>query len=147
MFKIIKYSQEYRDDMWFCFLYARDAAGMAVRLRDDLFDIQSNYFDKGDMFWIAVDCNNRVVGMVGTNATSETDMWLKRLFIKPEMKRKGIATALLNTAVEYAKQKGIALIHTRFADIQAEAVYFYPAMGFVEDEPVDEHTKHFVKRI
>ena len=89
MFNIIPFRREYRDDTIFCLLSAKDALGRAPRLNDDLLDIQGRYFDKGDMFWIAINADNRVAGMIGTNTVSETDMWLKRLFIKPEMKRKG----------------------------------------------------------
>ena len=146
MFKIIKYSQEYRDDMFYCYLLAKDALGDTIHLRDDLFDIQKHYFDKGDMFWIAIDDNNRVVGMVGTNTISKTDLWLKRLFIKPEMKRKGIACALLTVAIEYAKSKGIVLLHTRFNDNYIEASHFYLSQGFIESER-SNGLRHFIKKI
>jgi GNAT superfamily N-acetyltransferase len=146
MFRIIKYSQEYRDDMFFCYLSATDALEGAPHLRDDLFDIQKNYFDKGDMFWIAINDHNRVVGMIGTNTVSKTDMWLKRLYIKPEMKRKGIACALLTVVIEYAKSKGIVSIHTRFNEDYIEASHFYPLQGFIEGERSDG-LRHFIKKV
>ena len=146
VFKVIKYSQEYRDDMLFCYLSAKDALGVIPRLRDDILDIQKYYFDKNEMFWIAVNDDNRVVGMIGTDTISETDMWLKRLFVKPEMKRNGIAGALLDTAVEYAKSKGITVIHTRFSDNYIEAFHFYTAKGFLESERSDG-ARHLIKSI
>ena len=146
MFKIIKYSHEYRDDMFYCYLSAKDVLSDALRLRDDLLDIQKYYFDKGDMFWIAVDDHNRVVGMVGTNTTSKNDLWLKRLFIRSDMKRKGIACALLAVVIEYAKSKGIISIHTRFNDNYIEASHFYLTQGFIESERSDG-LLHFIKKI
>jgi len=100
MYKIIKYESKYKDDMLFCYLSAKDALGVIPHLRDDLLDVQKCYFDKNDMFWIAISDDNRVVGMIGTDTVSETDIWLKRLFIKPEMKRSGIASALLAIVLE-----------------------------------------------
>ena len=134
MFKILSFQSEYRDDTIFCLLLAKDAisAGYPPRLSEDLLDIQKNYFDKGDMFWIALDGNDRVIGMIGTSTVSVSDMWLKRLFIKPTHKRKGLGSALLATAEEYAKSKGIINIHTRFAEWYKEASVFYPAKGFIE---------------
>ena len=146
MYKIIPFQQEYRDDAIFCLLLAKDAILNAPRLSEDLLDIQKNYFDKGDMFWIALDEDNRVIGMIGTNTISETDMWLKRLFIKPEAKRKGLGSALLVTAEAYAKTKGIEKIHTRFADWFIEAAMFYPSKGYVEVGKSDGR-RHFMKNI
>jgi len=146
MFRIIKYSQEYRDDMLYCYLSAKDALGGIPRLRDDLFDIQKYYFDNEDMFWIAINEHNRVVGMIGTATVSETDLWLKRLFIKPEMKRKGIACSLLNIVIAYAKSKGITQVHTRFNDDYIEASHFYPSQGFIENGRSDG-LRHFIKKI
>ena len=146
MFKIIPFQRKYRDDAIFCILNAKDALSRVPDLNEDLLDVQASYFDKGDMFWIALDISDRVVGTIGTNTTSKTDMWLKRLFIKPEMKRQGIGSALLATAEAYAKSKGVQLIHTRFADDFIEASYFYPSKGFVESKPSDG-LRHFVKKI
>ena len=144
MLKIIKYTHEYRGDMLFCYLLAKDALGEIPRLRNDLLDIQKYYFDRNDMFWIAINDENRVVGMVGTSTVSETDIWLKRLFIKPNVKRSGIASALLDVVVEYAKAKGVLSIHTRFNDNYIEASRFYSSKGFVESERSDG-LRHFIK--
>jgi len=105
MFHIIKYHDDYRDDMIFCYLSAKNALGEKIYLRDDLLDIQVNYFYKNDMFWIALNDDERVVGMIGTNTVSITDMWLKRLFVKPEIKRNGIGSALLTNCREIRKVK------------------------------------------
>lgn len=59
------------------------------------------------MFWLAVDSNKRVIGMVGTITESNTDMWLKRLYIKPSLKRKGIGSALFTSVEDFAKSKKI----------------------------------------
>lgn len=68
-------------------------------MNEDLLDIQKNYYDKGDMFWIAVDDNDRVIGSVGYNSIESTSgIYLHRLFVKLNMKHKGIGTRLLHTA-------------------------------------------------
>jgi GNAT superfamily N-acetyltransferase len=146
MVKIIKYNQEYRDDMFFCYLSAKDALGTIPHLRDDLFDIQKCYFDKNEMFWLAINEHNRVVGMIGTDTVSKTHLWLKRLSVKPDLKKTGIGTALLNVVEEYAKSKGILIIHTRFNDDYIEALHFYKSRGFIESER-DNGLRHFTKDI
>lgn len=102
MIKIIRYNNDYRDDMFLCYLLAKEALGKP-RLRDDLLDIKGNYFELGDEFWLAISDNNRVVGMVGEYRISDKGIFLKRLFIKPDNKRCGIASQLLERVEKYAR--------------------------------------------
>lgn len=57
------YEDRYRDDMIFMVLQAKDALGRIPSINEDLLDIKKNYFDRGDMFWIAADDNDRVIGL------------------------------------------------------------------------------------
>ncbi len=59
------YEDKYRDDMIFMVLQAKDALGRIPRLNEDLLDIKAHYFDRGDMFWIAVNDNDRVIKGIG----------------------------------------------------------------------------------
>ncbi len=93
--KIIKFENKYRDDLIFMILEAKNDLGRIPGLNEDLLDIQKNYFDKGDMFWIAVNENDRVIGSVGFNADDKNSVTLHRLFVKYNLKHKGIGTALL----------------------------------------------------
>ena len=63
--RIISYQEKYRDDMIFMVLEAKDALGRVPRLNDDLLDIQGAYLNRGDMFWLALDERDRVIGCVG----------------------------------------------------------------------------------
>jgi len=149
---IVPYERKYHDDMLFCFLAAKDAIGSYApnqqwskpALRDDLLDIENSYIGRGDIFYLAIDERDRVIGMIGTQTTSSTELWLKRLFIKPELKSKGVGSKLLLTVEEYAAGKGITEIHTRFAYWYREAAAFYPAKGFLEVERND-HIIHMMK--
>jgi RimJ/RimL family protein N-acetyltransferase len=151
---IIPYCGEYFGDMLLCFLSARDSisrdyapeAWRKPELKEDLLDIKRNYTDRGEIFYLAADRNGRVVGMVGTQTEPPSDMWLKRLYVKPEMKGRGIGGKLLAAVEEYALSKGISAIHTRFADWYREAAVFYPAKGFA-DVKVDGHMRYMVKRL
>ena len=144
MITIIPFEDKYRDDMLFCLLAAKDALGRKTSINDDLFDIQNNYISKGDMFWLAIDENIRVIGMLGVHIVSFTDMWLKRLYVKPTQKRKGIGSLLFAKAEEFATLKGIQTIHTRFSNAYEEAAKFYTSKGFVVFEQ-DKELTHLVK--
>ena len=107
--KIKLYEDRYRDDMIFMVLQAKDALGRIPSINEDLLDIKKNYFDRGDMFWIAADDNDRVIGCGGYSRIEGTnEAFIHRLYIKASEKRKGIGSALLETieAATALRQRG-----------------------------------------
>ena len=137
---IIKLFEEpYRDDLIFMVLQAKDALGRKPAINEDLLDIKANYFDRGDLFWIAVNEDDRVIGCVGYSKTENpSEAFLHRLFVKPAEKRKGIGTALLQTAENAMKEQGISvsLVHLGEPKEQwFESYAFYPKHGYREYQP------------
>ena len=135
--KIINYETKYRDDMLFCYLAAKDAAGKnapeafrAPTLRDDLLDINKYYLSKGDPFWLAIDSDDRVVGTMAFTLLNSEELRLSRFFIKPELKGNGVGSRLLEQVESFAKQTGIKRIYVRFAVWYEGADKFYAARGF-----------------
>ncbi|XP_013414020.1 probable N-acetyltransferase CML2 [Lingula anatina] len=57
---------------------------------------------------------------------------LKRMAVDPEYRRMGVAKALLDTAIEFAKQQGYDVIILDTSEIQQEAMRFYLKCGFEE---------------
>ncbi len=131
---IKQFNPKYRDDMIFMILEAKNALGRVPKLNEDLLDIQKNYFDKGDMFWIAVNDNDRVIGSVGYSSIENTsEVWLHRLFVKSSMKHKGIGTQLLLTAEEHANANGKTAIYVHLGQPEEEwfeSYQFYPKNGY-----------------
>jgi GNAT superfamily N-acetyltransferase len=143
-FTIVPFAPQYRDDMIFCLLTAKNALGGVPHLNEDLLDVPANYFARGDGFWLALSGKDRVIGMVGTYTETPDDLWLKRMYIHPARKRQGVATALLQTVEAFAREKNVQYLHTRFNDDYAEAARFYPALGFAVTAR-SEGLRHFVK--
>lgn len=93
------FEEQYRDDLIFMVLQAKDALGRRPTINEDLLDIAGNYFDRGDMFWVAIDDDDRVIGSIGYSRERNTkEAFLRRLYVKPPLKHMGIGTALLQTA-------------------------------------------------
>lgn len=137
--EIKPYEEKYRDDLIFMVLQAKDALGRRPTINPDLLDIQANYFDRGDLFWVAIDDNDRVVGCVGYSRTENpAEAFLHRLYVKAAEKHKGIGTALLQTAEKEMRQQGIsaALVHLGEPKEQwFESYAFYPKHGYREYAP------------
>ena len=132
--KIISFEEKYRDDLIFMVLQAKDAIGRVPKLNEDLLNIKESYFNKQDMFWIALDEHDRVIGCVGTK-TENDFMWIKRLYVKASLKRQGIGSKLLECVEEFAKEKGINKLKVHLGGEEYfESHSFYPKHGFKEIE-------------
>ncbi len=133
------YEDSYRDDLIFMVLQAKDALGRKPRINEDLLDVKASYFDRGDMFWIAIDDADRVIGCIGYNREPESsDTFLHRLYVKPTEKRKGIGTKLLMTAEAEMRERGIAVSHVHLGAPKEqwfESYSFYPEHGYQEYKP------------
>lgn len=116
------YEDRYRDDMIFMVLQAKDALGRIPSINEDLLDIKKNYFDRGDMFWIAADDNDRVIGCGGYSRIEGTnEAFIHRLYIKASvrlclklLRRECAATALRQRGCISAIRRsgGLSPIHS-----------------------------------
>ena len=116
------YEDRYRDDMIFMVLQVKDALGRIPSINEDLLDIKKNYFDRGDMFWIAADDNDRVIGCGGYSRIEGTnEAFIHRLYIKASvrlclklLRRECAATALRQRGCISAirRSSGLSPIHS-----------------------------------
>ena len=136
-YTIIPYNEKYRDDMIFMVLQAKDALGRVPGLNEDLLDVQKNYIDKGDMFWLAIDEHDRVIGSVGYNSIpNTTEVRLHRFYIKSARKRQGIGTRLLHTVELHLREQGKTAAHVHLGGKEYfESRSFYPKHGYKEYAP------------
>lgn len=135
--KILPYEDRYRDDLIFMILEAKNALGRVPKLNEDLLDIKAHYFSEGDMFFIAIDENDRVIGSVGYNSIGgTTEIWLHRLYVKKyNMKHRGIGTRLLQTVENHARLNGKSVSHVHLGAPKEqwfESYPFYLKNGYVE---------------
>ena len=136
-YRIIPYEEKYRDDMIFMVLQAKDALGRVPTLNEDLLDIQKNYLENGDQFWLAMDSQDRVVGCIGYNTIpGTTEVRLHRLYVKAARKRQGIGTRLLHTAERHLRKQGKTAAHVHLGGKEYfESRSFYPKHGYREYAP------------
>lgn len=135
--RIIKYEPKYRDDLIFMVLEAKNALNRVPTLNDDLLDLNAFYFDKGDLFLIMIDDNDRVIGSVGCNLLPNGEAVLHRLYVKANLKRQGIGSSLLEEAENFASENGrkVMKLHLGEKSTYFESRFFYPKHGYVEYKP------------
>ena len=137
--KLTEYKEEFRDDMIFMVLQAKDALGRKPSINPDLLDVKANYFDRGDMFFLALGGNDRVIGCGGFSRVPDTnEAFVHRLYVKPSEKRKGIGSALLERIEEEMKARGIAVSKVHLGEPREqwfESYAFYPKHGYAEYAP------------
>ena len=131
-YTIIPYDEKYWDDMIFMVLEAKDALGRVPRLNEDLLYVQKNYIDTSDMFWLAIDEHDRVIGCIGYNSIpGTTEVKLHRLYIKAARKHQGIGTRLLHTVELYLREQGKTAAHVHLGGKEYfESRSFYPKHGY-----------------
>lgn len=141
-FRIIPFEARYRDDLIFMVLEAKNALGRRPALNEDLLDIDGCYLKKGDMFWLALDENDRVIGCIGCCLLPGEAAVLHRLYVRHTLKRKGIGTALLKTAEGFARENGRKTVRVHLGDrcVYAASRAFYPKRGyrFVDDDHMEK---------
>ena len=130
---IIPYEDKYRDDMIFMVLEAKDALGRVPTLNQDLLCVKEHY--KG-RFWLALGEEGRVIGCVGYEPFDDCAAKLHRLYVKASLKRRGIGSALLQTAEEHMRRDGYryAVVHLGGKEYY-ESRQFYPKHGYTECAP------------
>ena len=138
---IIRYEKAYRNDLIFMILQAKDALGRKPGLNEDLLDIETNYFEKGDNFYLAINEKDRVTGSIGYHLDSSLhEAYLHMLFVKASEKHKGIGTALYKTVEDELKARGTQTIKIHLGEPREqwfESYAFYKKHGYIEyDEGV-----------
>ena len=71
----------------------------------DLDDVQAAYFNGGGCFFVAVDGEGSVLGMIGVQQHERGEAEIKRLRVLTEFRRRGIGTRLLESALRYCKER------------------------------------------
>lgn len=95
--------------------------------------------DKGGQLFFAVE-NGKVLGCVALLKHNNSDYELSKLAVSPEAQGKGLATALFDSALEYAKSLNAQKIIIESNTILTPALGLYKKYGFTE---VKDFTPHY----
>jgi N-acetylglutamate synthase-like GNAT family acetyltransferase len=89
-----------------------------------------------EKYWVAVS-NGKAVGTIGLTIISNEKIVLKRMFISPEFRGKGIAKLLLNVLFTWANENKVKAIYLGTMSQFKTAHQFYEKNGFSKIEKRD----------
>ena len=98
-------------------------------LREEIDRIAAYYGETHGGFWVAVD-GPRVVGMFGLERISAGVMELRRMYVDPDARRRGIARAMLQFAEDECRGRQMRRLDLSTSELQAAAVSLYERSGY-----------------
>ncbi|XP_075772219.1 putative N-acetyltransferase camello isoform X1 [Pelodiscus sinensis] len=101
-------------------------------LQGDLLDIRATYLgSRGSCFWVA-EADECVVGTVAARpaGAQQGELMLKRLAVRKDYRRQGVATALCQAVLGFARQQGCSAVVLNSLMVQDEARAMYERAGF-----------------
>ncbi len=96
----------------------------------DLEDIAGNYFARGGLFEVVEDGERGIVGCVGLFAKEDGVCELRKMYLLPDMRGKGIGRQLLERMLMEARQRGFKRMELETSSKLVEATAMYRRYGF-----------------
>ena len=97
----------------------------------DLQDIEANYHHRGGYFAVLQDESGAVVGSYGLYRLSADVCELRKMYLDPTCRGKGLGKQMLEDALARAKQMGFKRMVLETASVLREAISLYRKYGFV----------------
>lgn len=101
----------------------------------DLQDIEGNYIKNGGAFDVYLNSANKIIGTVGLYPIRPGLCELRKMYLNPEERGKGIGIELLEHALSKAKELGFRRVMLETASELKEAIALYRKYGFEPFEP------------
>lgn len=135
-FTVVPFAEDYRQDfaeLNMAWLENYFPTQITEQDRLVLRDPENRILGRGGEIWFAVpqnDTSGRAVGTITLKPVSKLEYEIVKLAVDPGHQRQGVATLLLNTAIECAKIKGATLVSLETASSLKSALRLYQRFGF-----------------
>jgi putative acetyltransferase len=96
----------------------------------DLFDIESAYLRRGGSFDVLVDADGTILGSVGVYPVDEQVCELRKMYLAPGARGRGLGKFLLEHALAEARARGFSRMVLETSSVLKEAVGLYRRYGF-----------------
>ena len=107
-------------------------------LREEIDRIPAYYSERDGGFWVVVN-GDKVVGTFGLERASDDAMELRRMYVDPSARRRGIARRMLQFAEDECRRRNVSRLELSTAEIQQAALTLYRHAGYrlVREEIVE----------
>jgi GNAT superfamily N-acetyltransferase len=107
-------------------------------LTEEIDRISAYYSERDGGFWVAV-TGDKVVGTFGLERASDDAMELRRMYVDPSVRRRGIARRMLQFAEDECRSRNVSRLELSTAEIQQAALALYRNAGYrlVREETVE----------
>ncbi len=101
---------------------------IARALREEIDKVSEYYSQREGGFWVAVD-GEALVGMFGLESSTDSGMELRRMYVDPDLRRRGIARTMLVFAEEECRRRNRPRLNLT-SELQKEALALYQSAGY-----------------
>jgi ribosomal protein S18 acetylase RimI-like enzyme len=102
---------------------------IARSLTDEIDRVSDYYSERDGGFWVAVD-GQKIVGMFGLEPSGDGAMELRRMYVDPDLRRRGIAREMLNFAERECRRRNRPRLDLSTSELQSEALALYRGAGY-----------------
>jgi GNAT superfamily N-acetyltransferase len=98
-------------------------------LTEEIDRIADYYSERNGGFWVAVD-NGRLIGMFGLEPSADGTMELRRMYVDPDVRRRGVARQMLDFAEQECRRRSRPRLDLSTSELQREALALYRNSGY-----------------
>ena len=99
---------------------------------EQTFGYSTEQLERSGVHLVGAEVAGRLVGIGGLELQDGNTAELKRFYVRPDYRGRGVADALLAALVAYGQVHGVGLLRLETGDRQYAALRFYARHGFVE---------------
>ena len=102
------------------------------------YDFLEHYDPQNDRIWLA-EYNQQIIGCIAIVKHPKKEAQLRWFLTHPVFRGTGIGTKLLNTALDYCREKKYKNVYLLTTSVQQRAIAMYKKAGFVQTESIELH--------
>ena len=96
----------------------------------DLRDLEGHYAARGGSFDVLVDPAGEILGCVGLLPVDATTCELRKMYLTPDVRGRGLGRCLLDHALARARELGFRRVVLETNTVLVEAIALYRSQGF-----------------
>jgi GNAT superfamily N-acetyltransferase len=102
---------------------------IARSLMEEIDRVSEYYSERNGGFWVAVE-GEGIVGMFGLEPSGEGAMELRRMYIDPDFRRRGMARKMVDFAEQQCRRRQRPRMNLSTSELQQEALSLYRNAGY-----------------